>query len=288
MKVQGSQPGEENFLFPVSNGMLTAKHRKQMGSANWLFLWFVDHTTIEKAGVGLVHGGTPIKLEVPAKRFGLSTKSILRHLRRLERKRYIGVEEAAEGYIIVVLNSKKWLWRRDRSVPDRDKVVPDVDRSVPPRDKTVPKIGATSTPSTGSEGDIHRTVHKDIHKDSTPAKNRQADPRHKPIRDHYQKRSQEITGAKAQWDGADGEALNRWLRREHDQSEGSLKGWLDNAFNSTDPYPLRAGFRFTEFERHCAKYARGPLRKGEVASRNQKPLGQQYSELEQRRAGRVN
>lgn len=122
-------------------------------------------------------------------------------------------------------------------------------------------------------------------KQSLPAKKRQADPRHKPIRDHYQKRSQEITGVKAQWDGADGEALNRWLGREHDKGEGFLKGWLDNAFNSTDPYPLRAGFRFTEFERHCAKYAKGPLRKGEVASRNQKPLDQQYSELEHRRAG---
>ena len=93
MKVQGSQPGEVNYLIPISNGMLTPKHRKQMGSANWLFLWFIDHTTIEKAGVGLVHGGTAIKLELPAKRFGLSTKTILRHLRRLERKRYIGVEE---------------------------------------------------------------------------------------------------------------------------------------------------------------------------------------------------
>ena len=289
MKVQGSQPGEVNHLIPVSNGMLTAKHRKQMGSANWLFLWFVDHTTIEKAGVGLVHGGTPIKLDLPAKALGLSTKTILRHLRRLERKKYIGVEEAAEGYVVTVLNSKKWLWRRDRTVPDRDKVVPDADRSVPTRDKTVPKIGATSTPSTGSEGDIHRTVHKDIHKDSQPAKKRQADQRFSKIVEHYFLRTKQNTEANAQWDGPDGDTLNRLLKNQPDTPAETINRWLDNAFDSTDPYaPLKRGFRFTEFGKQYLKYTKGPLRKGEVASRNQKPRGQQYSELERRRAGRVN
>ncbi len=286
MKVAGSQPREENFLFPVSNGILTPKHRMQIGSANWLFLWFIDHTTIEKAGVGLVHGGTPIKLELPAKALGLSTKSILRHLRRLERKRYTGVEEAAEGYVVTVLNSKKWLWRRDRNVPDRDRSVPDADKSVPPRDKTVPKIGATTTSSTGSEGDIHRTVHKDIHKDSPPAKKRQADQRFSKIVEHYFLRTKQNTEANAQWDGPDGDALNRILKNQPDTPAETINRWLDNAFDSTDPYaPLKRGFRFTEFGKQYLKYTKGPLRKGEVASRNQKPLDQQYSELEHRRAG---
>ena len=286
MKVQGSQPGEENFLFPVSNGMLTAKHRKQMGSANWLFLWFIDRTTIEKAGVGLVHGGTPIKLDLPAKALGLSTKTILRHLRRLERKKYIGVEEAAEGYVVTVLNSKKWLWRRDRTVPDRDKVVPDADRSVPTRDKTVPKISATSTPLTGSEGDIHRTVHKDIHSDSPPTKNRQADHRFSKIVDHYFTKTKEKTGINAQWDRADGDVLNRVLKNQPDTPAETINRWLNNAFDSSDPYaPLRRGFRFTEFAKQYHKYTKGPLLKTNTTSRTQQPLSQQYSELEHRRTG---
>ena len=286
MKVTGSQPGEVNYLIPISNGMLTAKHRQQIGSANWLFLWFIDHTTIEKAGVGLVHGGTPIKLKLPAKALGLSTKTILRHLRRLERKKYIGVEEAVEGYIVTVGNSKKWLWRRDRNVPDRDKVVPDADKSVLPRDKTVPKIGVTTTLSIGSEGDIHKDIHNDSNKDSPPAKKRQADHRFSKIVDHYFTKTKQKTGINAQWDCADGDALNRILGTQADATAETIVRWLDNAFDSSDPYaPLRRGFRFTEFAKQYHKYTKGPLLKTNTASRTQQTLSQQFEEVERRRAG---
>ena len=76
------------------------------------------------------------------------------------------------------------------------------------------------------------------------------------------------------------------MKNQPDTPAETIIRWLDNAFDSTDPYaPLKRGFRFTEFGKQYLKYTKGPLRKGEVASRNQKPLGQQYSELEHRRAG---
>jgi len=88
-----------------------------------------------------------------------------------------------------------------------------------------------------------------------------ADPRFQPLVDHYLKRTQEITGTKP-FDPADGKNLQGLLARNPETPLAEITRWLDNAFGSTEIYPLRPGFRMTEFCRHYAKYTRGPLLKG--------------------------
>jgi len=51
------------FPIPVSNGIIESRHRKNIGSAIWLFLLLIDWTTDEQNGVGRVRGGKPIKVK---------------------------------------------------------------------------------------------------------------------------------------------------------------------------------------------------------------------------------
>jgi hypothetical protein len=88
-----------------------------------------------------------------------------------------------------------------------------------------------------------------------------ADPRFQPIVDHYLKRTEEVTGTKP-FDAADGKNLRDLLARNPETPVAEITRWLDHAFHSTEMYPLRPGFRMTEFCRHYAKCTRGPLLKG--------------------------
>ena len=90
---------------------------------------------------------------------------------------------------------------------------------------------------------------------------RQTDTRFQTIADHYFRRFREKVGIRAQFEQADGEALRKILRGQLEATAQDVCRWIDNAFSSTDPFPLRQGFRMTEFARHYGKYVRGPLLK---------------------------
>lgn len=106
----------ESYPFTIYSGILEPKHYKKIGSAIWLFLWFVSSTTkeVERDGVtwGIVLGNKPLKLNELAKIFDVNEKTVRRWLEDLEKHEYIKVTRAPYGLIVTVKNSKKF--RNDR------------------------------------------------------------------------------------------------------------------------------------------------------------------------------
>jgi hypothetical protein len=105
----------ETYSIPVSNGILTPTHRRQMGPAIWVFLWMIDRTTKEIPGQdgsleGMVLGGQQIRASVVAKDLDLSTRAVHEHIELLCRYKYVrridGGVGLPAGY--AVQNSKKW------------------------------------------------------------------------------------------------------------------------------------------------------------------------------------
>lgn len=107
-----------NFYIPVSNGLLEKKHRDQMGSAIWLFLWLIDKCTSEEQDQdgwrGFVLGGSPITARYIAEQLGESERSVRRHLQKLEEHSYIVIlSRTGEASSYAVRKSKKF--HRSRS-----------------------------------------------------------------------------------------------------------------------------------------------------------------------------
>jgi DNA-binding transcriptional regulator YhcF (GntR family) len=114
----------KSYPFTIYSGILEPKHYKKIGSALWLFLWFVSSTTkeVERDGVtwGIVLGNKPLKLNELAKIFDVNEKTVRRWLDDLEKHEYIKVTRAAYGLIITVKNSKKFKNERvDKNVQSR-------------------------------------------------------------------------------------------------------------------------------------------------------------------------
>lgn len=100
--------GEPSRPIPVWNGVL--EHLEQMGMAIWLYLWCLDKITREEDGLGYVLGGAPVKVEQIAKELGRSSRAIRRDLKTL-RSRYLQLRWTPYGYVIHVLNSRKFnIW----------------------------------------------------------------------------------------------------------------------------------------------------------------------------------
>jgi len=69
--------------------------------------------------------------------------------------------------------------------------------------------------------------------------------------------------------------LRRLLQEQPQATAQQVINWLDYAFDSTDPFPLKPGFRLSEFGRHYAKYVRGPFLKDRPgAGSNGHPSGE--------------
>lgn len=92
-----------------------------------------------------------------------------------------------------------------------------------------------------------------------------ADPRFQPIIDSYYEGNRK-SGIEPSCDKSDFGALRSWLKKNAARTVESVLASLSNVFNSTDQYPLRAGFRLREFLEHESKYQLGPL------ARNVRPL----------------
>lgn len=102
----------KSYPFPTYSGLLEPKHYKRIGSAIWLFLWFISSTTkeVEREGVawGVVLGNKPLKLSELADQFDVNQKTIQRWIEVLEQHGYIRVTRAPYGLIFTVNNSKKF------------------------------------------------------------------------------------------------------------------------------------------------------------------------------------
>ena len=134
---RGRKFGEkQSYPFPVWNGLL--EHRKRLKSAIWEFLWCLDATTNEKDGVGLVHGGAPVKAERIARNLEVSTRTIKQNLRRLTTEGYLKLRRTPYGNVIQVMNSSKFgIWApHKRSEESFSSGHREVKTSSPPEVKT--------------------------------------------------------------------------------------------------------------------------------------------------------
>lgn len=111
MASHGRKYGDkESRPLPVWNGILD--HCERIGCAIWEFLWCIDKVTSESDGSGIVLGGAPVKIGRIARDLGLGEHSVRRHLSDLTYGEYIRRRRTPYGFVIEVLNSRKFgVWR---------------------------------------------------------------------------------------------------------------------------------------------------------------------------------
>ena len=76
----------------------------------WLFLWYIDKTTEETDGEGLVLGRMPIADSKPATDLGMPVKKVRGWRIHLTEKGYVLARRTPYGHVITVLKSKKRTW----------------------------------------------------------------------------------------------------------------------------------------------------------------------------------
>jgi len=101
----GAKP---SYPIYVWNGILEIKHRKKIGPALWHFIWLINAITKEKDGIGLVLGGAPVLMAEVAASLGESERTTRKNFDRLELHRYIKRTRTPYGYVIRILNSRKF------------------------------------------------------------------------------------------------------------------------------------------------------------------------------------
>jgi len=98
---------------PLWNGVF--EHYKRIGESLWEFLWCIDAITKEKDGIGLVLGGSPVKLKRIVADLRADKETVRRHLKNLADEHYIRVRRTPYGQIVEVLNSKKFgIWHKEK------------------------------------------------------------------------------------------------------------------------------------------------------------------------------
>ena len=108
------------YCFSVSNGLLSAEHKREMGAAVWYFLLLVDWQTSPE---GEVLGGAPITLKRLASQFGESEGTARRALTTLENGGYIDKKRSQCGYVIRISNPKKRFRPSNSDTPDLPELV---------------------------------------------------------------------------------------------------------------------------------------------------------------------
>lgn len=97
--------------FRVSSGLPAADHRRRMGDAVWLFLWYLDRQT---GGHGWVlksrraARGRPLTDDEAARDLGVHVKTIGAQRRSLAAEGYIVTARARVGHRVQVTNQKKF------------------------------------------------------------------------------------------------------------------------------------------------------------------------------------
>jgi hypothetical protein len=105
--------------FPVSAGLL--EHKQRMGATVWEYMWLLDHITSDEPDgdgkfSGVVQYGTPIDAEIVARALKESIDTAKTNLRKLEVAGYVSRQRVVgAGYSYIVINSKKWIWKRSNS-----------------------------------------------------------------------------------------------------------------------------------------------------------------------------
>jgi hypothetical protein len=158
----GRKYGEkDSHPIPLWNGVF--EHYGRIGDALWEFAWCIDAVTAERDGMGVVLGGSPVKLGVIVKAInGRSKETVRRHLKRLANEKYIRIRRTPYGQVIEVFNSCKfgiWHWhKRSGEKPQFDVSLP---REKPKFEPEKPKFEPEKHQIDVSKEDAAVTQHKD-------------------------------------------------------------------------------------------------------------------------------
>jgi hypothetical protein len=143
---------KDSHPIPLWNGVF--EHYKRIGDALWEFLWCIDAITKEKDGVGLVLGGSPVKLERIVADLKGDKESVRRHLKRLAAENYLRMRRTPYGQVIEVLNSKKFgIWRKEKPQNavslSREKPIHESEKPIHEREK--PQNAVSKEDSAGTQ-----------------------------------------------------------------------------------------------------------------------------------------
>lgn len=233
---QTNNKSGKNFIIPVSNGILEKKHREQIGSAIWLFLWLVDKSTkdvpVEDGFEGLVLGGAPITTLYIAEHIGESVRSVRYHLDELARYEYIRVEPRAGGAnSYSVKKSKKFF--RSRAVlvaaEAEDKTLPLQEVATPPAENV--QGGCKIFPLYKEE--IPETNQRQEAAAAKPQK--KGDPRRADFIEDHQKYYLHRNGKPYHFEGGkDGKNIDGFLKNNPDVTREQWREMLRHRSNSPD------------------------------------------------------
>jgi DnaD/phage-associated family protein len=158
---KGGETMPDSFYFPTYTGLLSAKHKVNIGPALWEFLWLISKTTkeIEENGetLGIVLGGKPIKVSEISEELGSSERTVKRNISRLKEFGYIETIRAPYGEIYRIRKSKKFTSKRSAKNGTSEK------REVPKMPREVPHLSKRSAKNGTCNKDIKDI--KDIKKD---------------------------------------------------------------------------------------------------------------------------
>jgi hypothetical protein len=129
--------GRKSYPIPVWNGIFD--HLPKIRSALAVFLWCIDRVTQEDSGVGFILGGSVVSVSRIAQEVHESERTVRRHLHRLATNGYLALKRSPYGFVIAVLNSRKFgIWRSDKvGHPERPRKSARLDNSADQVDELV-------------------------------------------------------------------------------------------------------------------------------------------------------
>jgi hypothetical protein len=99
------------------------EHRGRIGSALWEFVWCLDKITEERDGIGIVLGGSPVKIRQIAADLDRGEHTVRRNLDRVVSENYISRTRTPYGFSIRVRNSQKFqIWSKKENVTNGQSV----------------------------------------------------------------------------------------------------------------------------------------------------------------------
>ena len=167
---------DKNFNTGVRGVLLDAGHYERMGSAIWLYSWFVLRQTHQTGSIGWVLGGAPVSYREIEEETGFNRRTLEGWLRRLRREGYIETSAKPTGVVVRITKAKKYS-QTARRIADRLREVAatPTPNCVPtdPQSTQIQQFPARMVSSSierikdkEKRSEIHRHLHREIHNPS--------------------------------------------------------------------------------------------------------------------------
>src|ERR1700751_232372 len=109
---------DKTFNTGVRGVLLDAGHYERMGSAIWLYSWFVLRQTHQTGSIGWVLGGAPVSYREIEEETGFNRRTLEGWFRRLRREGYIETSATPTGVVLRITKAKKYS-QTTRRIADR-------------------------------------------------------------------------------------------------------------------------------------------------------------------------